>query len=102
MMPRELRLIIFFRFRGPSNRRDACFDTDLMCACVGNRTPKPHPPPGVNTRIVCTCVDVRISLGDVAECANSVGFQELVPLLPDFCQLSVPEVGVCWVYSESP
>ena len=27
--------------------------------------------------------------------ANSVGFQGLVPLLPHFCHLSVPEVGVC-------
>ena len=38
----------------------------------------------------------RISLGDVAYCANSV------PLLPDFCELSVPEVAVCRVYLESP
>ena len=36
-----------------------------------------------------------ISLGDVAGCANLVGFQGLLPLLPDFCHRSVPEVGVC-------
>ena len=39
-----------------------------------------------------------ISLGLVVYCANSVDFQGLVPLLPEFCQLSVPEVGVCGVY----
>ena len=42
-----------------------------------------------------------LSLGLVADCANSVGFQGLVPLLPHFCKRSVPEVGVCGVYSES-
>ena len=40
--------------------------------------------------------------GDVDNCANSVGFRGLLPLLPNFCQLSVPEMGVCGVYSESP
>ena len=43
-----------------------------------------------------------ISLGDIRKCANSVGFWGLVPLFPHFCPLSVPEVGVCGVYSESP
>ena len=38
---------------------------------------------------------VHISLGDMHNCAQSVSFQGLVPLLPDFCQLSVLEVGVC-------
>ena len=33
------------------------------------------------------CHAVPISLGDVTDCANSVGFQGLVPLLPDFCQV---------------
>ena len=45
---------------------------------------------------------VCISLGDVGEYANFVGFRGLVPLFPHLCQLSVPEVGVCGVYSESP
>ena len=44
----------------------------------------------------------RISLGDGADYANIVGFRGLVPLLPHLCPLSVPEVGVCGVYSESP
>ena len=43
-----------------------------------------------------------ISLRDVADCANSVGFLGQVPLLPHFCPLSVPDVGVFGVYSESP
>ena len=43
--------------------------------------------------------DVYISLADYA---NFLGFRGLVTLLPNFCQLSVPEVGVCGVYSESP
>ena len=46
----------------------------------------------------CCC----ISLGDGTEPANFVGFQGSVPLLPHLCQLSVQEVGVCGVYSESP
>ena len=47
-------------------------------------------------------VTIDISLGNIRNCANSVGFRGSVPLFPDFCQLSVPEVGVCGVYSESP
>ena len=43
-----------------------------------------------------------ISLGDRADYANFVGFGGLVPLLPHLCQLSVPEVGVCGVYLETP
>ena len=43
-----------------------------------------------------------ISLGDDAVPANFVGFRGLATLLPHFCQLSVPEVGVCGVYPESP
>ena len=43
-----------------------------------------------------------MSLGDVENCANSLGFRGLVPLLPHLCPLSVPEVVVCGVYSESP
>ena len=39
---------------------------------------------------------------DDADHANFLGFRGLVTLLPNFCQLSVPEVGVCGVYSESP
>ena len=50
----------------------------------------------------CNPMYSPISLGDVEEYANFVGFRGLVPLLPHFCQLSVPEVGVCGVYSESP
>ena len=46
--------------------------------------------------------DGTISLGDDADYANFLGFRGLVTLLPNFCQLSVPEVGVCGVYSESP
>ena len=42
-----------------------------------------------------------ISLRDVENCANSVGFRESVPLLPYLCPLSVPDVGVCGAYSES-
>ena len=42
-----------------------------------------------------------ISLGDVENCANSVGFRVSLPLLPHLCPLSVL-VGVCGVYSESP
>ena len=44
----------------------------------------------------------HISLGDVADYANFVGFRGSVPLLPHLCPLSVPEVWVCGVYSESP
>ena len=40
--------------------------------------------------LVGYCYKASISLGDVAYCANAVGFQGLVSLLPDFCQLSVP------------
>ena len=47
------------------------------------------------------CVS-HISLGDVQNCANSVGFWGLVPLSPHLCPLSVPEVGVWGVYPESP
>ena len=43
-----------------------------------------------------------ISLGDDAVPANFVGFRGFRTLLPHFCQLSVPEVGVCGVYPESP
>ena len=43
-----------------------------------------------------------ISLGDGTEPANFLGFRGSVPLLPHLCQLSVPEVGVCGAYSESP
>ena len=43
-----------------------------------------------------------ISLGDGGEYANFLGFGGSVPLLPHLCQLSVPEVGVCRVYLESP
>ena len=43
-----------------------------------------------------------ISLGDDAVPANFLGFRGLATLLPHFCQLSVPEVGVCGVYPESP
>ena len=45
---------------------------------------------------------IDISLGDDAGYANFLGFRGLVTLLPNFCQLSVPEVGVWGVYSESP
>ena len=44
----------------------------------------------------------RISLGDGGEHANFLGFRGSVPLLPHLCQLSVREVGVCRVFSESP
>ena len=44
----------------------------------------------------------RISLGDDPVPSNFVGFRGLATLLPHFCQLSVPEVGVCGVYPESP
>ena len=44
----------------------------------------------------------NISLGDDAVPANFLGFRGLATLLPHFCQLSVPEVGVCGVYPESP
>ena len=44
----------------------------------------------------------NISLGDDADYANFLGFRGLVTLLPNFCQLSVPELGVCGGYSESP
>ena len=47
-------------------------------------------------------VVTRISLGDDAVPANFLGFRGLATLLPHFCQLSVPEVGVCGVYPESP
>ena len=43
-----------------------------------------------------------ISLGDDADPSNFLGFRGLVPLLPHLCPLSVLEVGVCGVYSESP
>ena len=43
-----------------------------------------------------------ISLGDYAVCANFVGFRGSVPLLPHLCPLSVPKVGLCGVFSESP
>ena len=43
-----------------------------------------------------------ISLGDDAHYANFLGFHRLATLLPNFCQLSVPEAGVCGAYSESP
>ena len=46
--------------------------------------------------------DATISLGDVRNPANFVGFRGPVPLFPHLRQLSVPEVGVCGVYSESP
>ena len=39
-----------------------------------------------------------ISLGDVDNCTNSVGFRGSLPLLPHLCPLSVPEVGVCGAY----
>ena len=43
-----------------------------------------------------------IFLGDNGIPSNFVGFRGLATLLPHFCQLSVPEVGVCGVYPESP
>ena len=43
-----------------------------------------------------------ISLGDDPVPANFLGFRGLATLLPHFCQLSVPEVGVCGAYPESP
>ena len=36
---------------------------------------------------------IQISLGDVQNCANTVGFRGLVPVFPHLCPLSVPEVG---------
>ena len=45
---------------------------------------------------------LAISLGDAADYANFLGFWGSVLLLPHLCPLSVPEVGVCGVYSESP
>ena len=51
---------------------------------------------------VCLCVHVCISLWDVTFHANTERFRGSVPLLPHLCPLSVPEVGVCGVYSESP
>ena len=45
---------------------------------------------------------IYISLGDDPVPSNFVGFHGLATLLPHFCQLSVPEVGVCGVYPESP
>ena len=47
-------------------------------------------------------LDPCISLGDDPVPSNFVGFRGLLTLLPHFCQLSVREVGVCGVYSESP
>ena len=44
----------------------------------------------------------NISLWDVTFHANTERFRGSVPLLPHLCPLSVPEVGVCGVYSESP
>ena len=49
--------------------------------------------------LACLCC---ISLWDVTFHANTERFRGLVPLLPHLCPLSVPEVGVCGVYSESP
>ena len=49
--------------------------------------------------IYCLCTG---SLGIVADCANFVRFRGSKPLLPHLCPLSVPEVGVYGVYSESP
>ena len=51
---------------------------------------------------VLRVVAMTISLGDGADYANFVGFRGSVPLLPHLCPLSVPEVGVCGVYLESP
>ena len=51
---------------------------------------------------VKAAADHAISLGDDAVPANFLGFRGLATLLPHFCQLSVPEVGVCGVYPESP
>ena len=48
------------------------------------------------------CIPHGISLGDDADPSNFLGFCGLATLLPHFCQLSVPEVGVCGVYPESP
>ena len=42
---------------------------------------------------VHACIRVYISLDDVENCANSVGFRGSLPLLPHLCPLSVPEVG---------
>ena len=47
-------------------------------------------------------IHTYISLGDDADYANFLGFRGLATLLPKFCQLSVPEAGVCGVYLESP
>ena len=55
-----------------------------------------------HTGHVSATVGVSISLGDDAVPANFLGFRGLATLLPHFCQLSVPEVGVCGVYPESP
>ena len=43
-----------------------------------------------------------ISLCDVADCANSVGFRGSVPLLPYLCPLSVPEVWGMWGIFRKP
>ena len=56
--------------------------------------------------IICHAIYVHtiyiyISLWDTAFGANAERFQGLVPLLPHLCPLSVPEVGVCGVCSES-
>ena len=51
---------------------------------------------------LCIGIVGTISLGDDGDHANFLGFRGLVTLLPNFCQLSVPEVGVWGVYSESP
>ena len=60
---------------------------------------------GVDFAVAVVCLSLflfGISLGDIRNCANSVGFWVSVPLFPHFCQLSVLEVGVCGVYLESP
>ena len=71
------------RFISPNNRDEQCFAITLA------RSP------------LVFAASICISLGDVAD-ANFLGFRGSVPLLPHLCPLSVPEVGVCGVYLESP
>ena len=43
-----------------------------------------------------------IILWDGTDPANTERFQGSDPLLPHLCPLSVPKVGVCGIYLESP
>ena len=86
----------------------------MLCVRPDLTPPQPPPPPPtyanahdasffpIDSERERCFLPTYISLWDGTDPANTERFQGSDPLLPHLCSLSVPKVGVCGVYSESP